>query len=199
MPSHRLPATLLSFTLAVFPLWSACGDAAETSTRDDVDAEVRATYPAGPFGTTVNATIADLAFVGPDDLALQLQDLRVDLTARVLLIQTAAGWCSVCREEQPALRQLESTWRDAGLRVLVVYTQNNQFQTGTVAGATGWQQQYNLPFQVVADPNVQMTQFADPSLAPLSIVVDLDTMTIAQLVSGGNLPAVERTVEALLR
>lgn len=164
---------------------------------DGTDATVGG-YPAGPYGTGVDEVIENLSFVLPDGETLTLSDLRDRDNARVLYINTAAGWCTACREEQPLLRDLHARRADDGLVMMLTYFEDSNFNPGTPEGAGAWRDLYDLEFTVASDgPNV-LSNYYDASLAPGNIVIELSSMTIVHISTGENLDEVEAVANALL-
>lgn len=155
-------------------------------------------YPAGPYGTGVDDVIENLAFTTPEGDTLTLGDIRDASDARVLYINTAAGWCTACREEQPLLRDLHDRRTEDGLAMMLTYFEDANFNPANAAGAGAWRDLYELEFTVVADIENVLSNYYDASLAPGNIVIALDSMTIVHISTGENLDEVEAVADALL-
>lgn len=199
IPLFSLLLCVLAFA---FP---ACGDAGtnEPIDREPVD---RSTYPPGPYGTTVDSVIQNFSFVerlaDAEGTAFSLQDLRNvggERVPRVLYINTAAGWCSACREEQPALNQLMADYESRGLRILVALFEDDDFQPANDGTVERWKTRYNTTFTVIPDPSQTFRAFYDPTLTPLNLVIDLDSMLIAYRSTGTDIQNLRRQFDALLR
>lgn len=158
----------------------------------------REVFPPGPFGHREGDTLRNHTFTSPEGAPLSLQELRADEAAQLLLVVTAAGWCTACIEEQPALQRLfEQRGRD-GLRVLVTVFEDSEFAPARPADAGEWQADHALTFPVVADPDFQLRDYYDSSLTPMNMLVDLGSMTIERITTGWDPTLVESLVEALL-
>jgi peroxiredoxin len=171
----------------------ACAPTTEGSGPSD-----RSSYPAGPYGTGQGDTITDLSFVRPDDSPFALSDLFADTQNRLLLVSTAAEWCTACREEQGALESLYQEHGAAGLAVLVAVFEDANFQPATSAIAGKWREDYGLTFDVVADPSFQFADYYDETLTPMNMIVDLDTMEIVVISTGWDPSAIDAIIEARL-
>ncbi len=168
------------FFLLVATALAGCG---EEAAEDVCEPGPREGYPTAGLGVEKGDVIADLTLVNPDGSAFKLSELYQDSEGRrrLLLVSTAAGWCTACIEEQPALQALYDNHRDNGLEIVVAYFQDQNFNAATAAHAEAWKAQYNLTFPVVADPDNKLKPYypgSDDSAAPLNMMVDLCTMEI---------------------
>ncbi len=182
--------------LLVAPLVLSIGCAADGAHHGD-DAP-RDAYPAGPFGTDEGDVLANHTFALPTGAALALQEVRADDDAQLLLLVTAAQWCTACLEEQPDLQQLHERYAAHGLRVVVGVFEDAEFAPATPADAAQWQEHHALSFTVVADPDFALRAYYDASLSPMNMVVRLGPMTIERIVTGRDPLLIESLVEALL-
>jgi hypothetical protein len=174
-------------------LWG-CAPAAG---RDDGIGD-RSSYPGGPYGKTEGAVIADLSFVEPDGAPISLADLHADPDVRVLLLVTAAGWCTACIEEQSALQELFARYGPRGLRVLVTLFEDRDFEPADAALAAAWKEEHALTIDVVADAPFQLGAFYDSSLTPMNMVVDVDDMEILRITTGWDPDVIEGIIAARL-
>lgn len=157
----------------------------------------RSTYPAGPYQTSEGDVLGPLAFIAANGEAYDLDTaVFADPQARVLLLNTAAGWCGACVEEQPLLQAL-SAQRPA-LAVVVALFENADGAPADADLARDWQRRHDVAFDVVADPAFQLSAFYDPNLTPMNMVVDVDTMTIRRIGTGFDEDAVTAIVDAIL-
>lgn len=190
------PSRMLRLALAcsLLVLTSACaaGSGGPGAASD------RSAYPAGPYGTSEGAVLEDLTFVTPAGEPLSLSDIHADPANRLLLISTAAGWCTACIEEQPALEELHAQHQADGLVVLVALFEDRDYQPADAALAEAWQQQHELSFHVVADPEFRLGDYYDTSATPMNMIVDIDTMEILVLQTGWDRAIVESVIEARL-
>lgn len=189
----RMNVTRLGFLLLVGYGGIACGTEAP-KVRVDVP---RDRYPAGPFAFAEGDTIEDLSFDAADG-KLSLMDVRSDKQAELLLLVTAAEWCTACIEEQPDLQALFDQHETAGLRVVVSLFEDSEFAPATEQNAAEWREGHALSFPVVADPAFLLSRYYDTSLTPMNMLVDLDSMVIERVTTGFDRSVIEALVEALL-
>src|SRR5512132_453152 len=108
-PSRGVPAWM-SFATAGLAVLVLAGCAAD---RDDA------------ARTSESATTRDAAAPGPAPVVLPASSQRVRDAARVpgaraVVLNAWATWCAPCREEFPDLVRLERTYRDRGVRVVLL-------------------------------------------------------------------------------
>ena len=113
-----------------------------TSTSCEGETEQdRTTYPTEDIGTVEGKTLENLSFTNTDGSNFSLDaDIFADESKRLLLLVTAAGWCTACREEQPALEALYQNYKDQGLEIVVAIFEDNNFGAVTTDFATSWKE-----------------------------------------------------------
>lgn len=168
---------LLAMGLA---LLAACGSTAEP---DPGEAGDRSSYPQGPYGTRAGATIADLAFDLPDGTPFHLGDIFADARNRVLLLNSMAGWCVPCLEEQQHLAKLHRDFAARGLVVVAAMFENGEYATPTLEQVASWKDHYELPYILVRDADYVLRPYysGDP---PMNMVIDVDEMKILYVGAG---------------
>lgn len=186
---NRIVLALLSLVAGI-----GCSTEGQTASAD----LPRDSYPAAPYGKGEGDTIRNHSFTAPDGALLALQEIRADDSAQLLLLVTAAGWCTACIEEQPALQRLHQQRGPDGLRVVVSVFEDTEFAPARPADAAEWQSDHALTFTVVADPDFQLREYYDSSLTPMNMLVDLGSMTIERVNTGWDPLVIESLVEALL-
>jgi len=174
-----------------------CGDDGEDG-GDVVDAGPREGYPAGPYGTAEGDTIEALTFLAPDGSDFSLGDVYADGNNKLLLVTTAAGWCTACIEEQPWLEEIYGQYRDRGLAIVVALFEDASFNPATPALAADWVSDYQVSFPVVADPDFLFEPYYDATSTPMNMIVDVTSMEILWVVSGGDKTTVESILSARL-
>lgn len=162
------------------------------------DSVPRGSFPAGPYGTHEGERLQNHRFLAPGGDELELQELRADETARLLLLVTAAGWCIACIEEQPSLQRLHDERAADGLRVVVTVFEDSEFAPAHAEDAADWASDHSLSFPVVADPDFALRDYYDSSLTPMNMLVRAGSMTIERITTGWDPGLVESLVEALL-
>ncbi len=213
MTANRL-STLLALSLLASSVVACSDDASEdasdTGTSTDTGnggtdvgdgsgdtGGVAGEYPAGPYGTSPDDVIANHVFQQIDGTDLSFGDIR-DAGKTVLFLNTAAGWCTACREEQPAIEALYGQYASQGLEVLVTVFEDNSSAVATLEFVESWRDQYSLSFPVVLDEAFVMQDYYDASATPMNMVVDLRTMEIVYVSTGEDLDNVESLISALL-
>jgi thiol-disulfide isomerase/thioredoxin len=199
MPAPRLPHLLCLCALLVCALTAtACldaGTAADDASSSTTDATAREGYPAGPYGAAVNATITNHdTFLTTAGEPWALSSVYQDSSKRLLFISTAAGWCTACIKEQPKIQALQDTYGSRGLAVVVSLFEDAQFKPADAALAADWRSRYGLSVNVVADPSFALQAYYDPTLTPMNMIIDVNTMQILWLTTGWD----QSTIDAIL-
>lgn len=163
-----------------------------------LDDTPRDAFPAGPYGSDEGEVVQNHVFTLPSGAELSLQEVRADADAQLLLLVTAAEWCTACLEEQPELQRLYERRAADGLRIVVGVFEDAEFAPATPADAAQWQEHHALSFTVVADPEFALRAYYDASLSPMNMLVRLGPMTIERIVTGRDPLLIESLVEALL-
>lgn len=184
---------LLLFALLA-PLFLSCDDAGEDADVSDVVVAPREGYPAGPYGLTENAILANESFVDVDGNPFDLQSIYLENNNKLLLISTSAGWCTVCIEEQPKIQALYDQYKAKGFAVMVAIIEDASYLPAQATDAAAWKSRYNLSFDVVADSEGALAAYYDPQLTPMNMIVDVASMKILWLTTGWD----QSTVEAIL-
>lgn len=207
-----------AFVLALVLGCVACG-----TNRPDIPPELlqetgtgggSGNYPSGPyaknFKTDVGKPVPNLIFAQGwlDPLAVdqdisQLAPIALadfydpDGTKgnELLLLNTAAIWCSACKGEhggtasQPSLGEHYSELSPRGLVILSLLFEDNESNPATPTHLANWANGFDTNFPFALDPEYQMVVFGSPKAnAPLNLVIDLRNM---QLLAGwvGDQPA----------
>lgn len=142
-------------------------------------------YPDGPFGTSVGSQVAPQEFptVTGGTFSFE-QDIFADEDVKLVLVSTAAGWCTACREEQPALVELFNEHSDEGLLVVLAIFEDNNSGVVTPEFAQGWVNQYGIPFPALIDEFNDFASFYEPTLAPMNMFLDGTTMEVIDITIG---------------
>ncbi|MGE3668328.1 MAG: hypothetical protein AB7K71_01660 [Polyangiaceae bacterium] len=175
-------------------------------------------YPEGPYGSEEGGTILNLSFSAgwnnPKAVAYdvdQFESEPIELAdfynpngdsnlPEVMLLNTAALWCQVCRIEH---EELDTKLAEFGSRGLVIFStlfQDAQSNPAQPVHLQIWAEQFEVAFPFFLDPEYQMGAFARAETAPLNMVIDLRTMKILKKVTGegGSViwPLVDETLSA---
>ncbi len=190
-------ALWLAALLLLAPLVSC--DEGALDPEDSSLAPPREGYPAGPYGTSEGAVMADATFVNPDGSAFSLRELYADGANKLILLSTAAGWCTACIEEAPKLQQWHESHGERGLAVVVAYFEDASFNPATAESAGRWQTRHQLSHRVVADPSFLMAGYYDARLTPLNMIIEVETMEILWMTTGWDGATAEAIIRAKIR
>ena len=161
-----------------------------------------AAYPAGPYGTTRGATIANLSFSGwkhPDEAGYDVSKFEtVRLSdfynpdghsdVKVLAINASAVWCSVCRAEYQDMKatQVYAASRAKGVEILGALFEDVAYYPAQPQDLSNWgvSTKYDVKFPLVVDPGFKLGAYFDSDATPLNMLIDVRTMTIVQVTMG---------------
>ena len=161
-----------------------------------------AAYPAGPYGTTRGAVIANLSFSGwkhPDAAsydvgkfeAVRLSDFYDPdghSDVKVLAINASAVWCSVCRAEYQDMKatQVYTASRAKGVEILGALFEDVAYYPAQPQDLSNWgvATRYDVKFPLVLDPGFKLGAYFDSDATPLNMLIDVRTMTIVQVTMG---------------
>jgi len=202
-----------SVALASFTLY-ACG-----SNTPKIPPELLASsgcnsleYPAGPFGTEEGDTLADACFRGFENPAKSSRsesaletiafadyyDPSGSKGVRLILVNTAAVWCSACRSEHEDLPQKNQEYGPRGLRILSTLFQDARRDPATFRDLSAWVDTFSSDYAMVLDPDYQLGSFASAETAPLNLVVDARTMKIEKKLLGDQATVLWPFIDASL-
>lgn len=200
--------------VALGALLVACG-----SNRPDVppgldalETCVRLGYPEGPFGTEPGDVGRNACFRGwlePQRVAhvedtlepvalSDFYDPDGDGDVALLLINTAALWCSACRIEHETLPDHARALRPRGLEVVTALFQGVDGEPATFEDLQIWVETYGTNFPIVLDPGYSFGRYARADTAPLNLVVDPRTMRILKKYIGDQSAVIWPFIEAEL-
>lgn len=183
------------FLLLVVPLLVACGSNApelpdellgETSGCSAPD------YPSEGVGTEPGNVTRNACFVGyraPDRVAPSEQHREIVALSdyydpagtkgvKLLLLNTAAIWCSACVSEHRTLPERQAELGPQGLVILSTLFQDAEREPASMADVERWIDKFKTNFPMVADPDLELGLYASPDSAPLNMLVDPRSMKI---------------------
>ena len=171
-----------------------------------------ADYPSGPYGTEEGQTLSNFCFQGfrnpakvsHDQSSLQTLGISdyYDPTGsngvKLLLINTAAVWCSACRTEHESLSAKNDQYAPRGLRILSTLFQDAKSDPATLRDLKNWVETFDSNYAMALDPDYQFEGFATAETAPLNLVIDARTMTIEKKLLGDQATIIWPFIDAAL-
>jgi hypothetical protein len=162
-------------------------------------------YPSGPKGSAVGDVAANVCVTGWSDPSAASFDVARMKTLcfadfyepdadgpRLLLVNTAALWCSACQVEyggsgaRASLDEEVATRQDRGLSVLGTLFQDAAQRPAEPSHGADWARAFDVGFPFGIDPDFAMGAFADADVQPFNMVIDAHTMRIVLRVDGDN-------------
>ena len=148
-------------------------------------------YPDGPYGGEPGSVVQNTCFEGwrlPGRAAASSAleplafadyfDVDGNLSPRLLLINTAAVWCSACRVEHEDLPARAAQLGPRGLVVFSALFQDQSRNPATKDDLAAWVETFGTNFPMALDPDYQLGRYASAETAPLNLVVDARDMTV---------------------
>jgi hypothetical protein len=96
----------------------------------------------------------------------------------LLLLNTAAIWCSACVSEHRTLPDRQRELGPRGLVILSTLFQDAERDPASLEDVERWIAKFGTNFPMVADPDLALGAYASPDSAPLNMLVDPRTMQI---------------------
>lgn len=159
-------------------------------------------YPAGPYGTGIDSTLEDFAFLGWRDPVAAQYDLAklapVHLAdfynpdgrsnTRYIWINASAVWCSVCKAEMQDIRNknVNATFKERGVQLIVTLFEDNDSGPATPLDLKRWGElpAHSIDFPLLLDPGFKLGAFFSSDATPLNMLVDASTMRIVDATMG---------------
>ena len=152
-------------------------------------------YPAGPYGSEPGTVAQNFCFEGvrapnPERASEQVQDLEelsfgnfYDPSGsryELILVNSAAIWCSACQVEHQTLPEHASELGGEGLVIVSGLFQDAKRNPATPDDLLAWIETFEPNFPMVLDPDYQLGAYASAETAPLNLVIDARNMQILQ-------------------
>lgn len=167
--------------LALALILAACGgaDGADTDTTDPGN------------GSLVGQQLPDLTFRDPvTGQSVSTLAFQGNADVKALLVNAAAGWCTVCKAEAPELAAWHEAYATRGLTIVYTLFEDAEGGPPDDAFANGWCHALDLPFTCLIDAGFAtgggLAPYFDPSLAPLNLLVRTADMTVVYAGTGFN-------------
>jgi hypothetical protein len=219
-----------AFALALVLGCVACG-----TNRPDIPPELlqetgsgggNGNYPSGPYAKNYSADIGkpipplefakgwldpaaanqDVAALAPIAFA-DFYDPDGTKGNELLLLNTAAIWCSACKAEHggtgnvPSLAERQAEFSSRGVVIFSLLFEDAQNNPAQPSNLATWAQSFDTNFPFALDPEYQMIVFGSPKTnAPLNLLIDLRTMKLLKGWTGDHpeliWPAIEDELDA---
>jgi hypothetical protein len=155
-------------------------------------------YPSGPYGSEEGDTLANACFKGfrnparvsHDQASLETiafsdyYDPTGSKGDQLLLINTAAVWCSACRTEHESLTAKNDQYQPLGVRIVSTLFQDAARNPATLRDLNIWVETFSSDYAMLLDPDYQLGTYASAETAPLNLVVRARTMKIEKKLLG---------------
>jgi len=155
-------------------------------------------YPAGPYGTRTGDVITNLSWTGyaddngngdpfddsPRSVSLGEMFEGNDPGAKLIFVNSSAGWCGSCQDEASALPGLYSEYHSRGVRIISTLFETTSGAAASTDFAREWGQTFRLPFPTVADPGSTLDPYYEESSVPMNMLIDAETMRILDVHHG---------------
>lgn len=169
-------------------------------------------YPDGPYGSEPGSVLRNACFQGwtaPDQVARRADTLEPIALSdfydpdgsrgiELLLVNTAAVWCSACRIEHETLPEHARQLGPRGLVIFSALFQDQERNPATVEDLALWTEVFSSNFPMVLDPNYRFGLYASAETAPLNLVIDARTMTLLAKYVGDQSGVMWPYIEAAL-
>lgn len=195
-------------------------EASPDTTSPEVEVPVEVAYPEPPYGTGYLDIIEDLSFYDPwSGKNYKLSDYYGSEETKVILIASAAGWCTACQYEAWDLVEIYEEFHGQGLEVLytlyedkngkpflqdgaaweehdkdLTYLQLWKENLGVSLGLEG--REANYPFLV--DREFILEDYYNQGATPLSLIVRTRDMRILYRQIGYSAGSIEHIVNTVI-
>lgn len=208
---------LASVMFAMFV--AACGSEQDPMGAPDAAAEPDAepsglAYPSGPYGEGADDTIRNLRMIAyidgddADDLVVGEEMSAFELAqyyrendpdAKVIMINSAAGWCGPCQQEAQEIPPLAREYHARGVRFVTAVFENPDYSPATAEFVAQWADTFNLNIPTAVDSTFQLGAYFDVNAMPTNMFVDATNMKILTIVTGyGGPDAFEQILDYYL-
>ena len=191
---------LMVFTCEKY-VGEGCVDGDSSSDDGDVDSS-GGDYPEGPYGYTYGDIMEDFTMKDCAGNTVRLSDFYG--SAKAVMINHSAGWCSVCRRETATLQEWYEELADDGFVMIQPLFQNNSGGEVTESFCSGWKEQYEVTFPVLIDTDNYLLDY-HPAIqqggyeyaTPLNMVLDRE-MKIRFLLEGDVPHSIRDNITAIM-
>jgi hypothetical protein len=170
-------------------------------------------YPSAGVGAEEGDVVANACFTGyraPDRVAptaahretVAFSDYYDPAGTKgfsLVLVNTAAIWCSACVAEHGTLPEHETALAPQGLVILSTLFQDASRNAADLADVERWIANFHTNFPMVADPDLELGAYASPDSAPLNMLIDPRSMKILRKYVGDQSAVMWPYIESELK
>lgn len=149
-------------------------------------------YPSEGLGSEEGDVVANVCFTGyraPGKVAPRAENRETIAFSdyydpagtkgvSMLLINTAAIWCSACVSEHHDLPEYQNQLGQQGLVILSLLFQDSAREPASFEDLERWIDKFGTNFPMATDPDLALESYASYASAPLNMLVDPRNMTI---------------------
>jgi thiol-disulfide isomerase/thioredoxin len=183
-PGHRVPAWALALPVVVVLIATAAGVAMVIGDR-------------ASNAVWVAQGHARVGEAAPNFTSYDLQGKKVSLSdfgSRPVLLTFWATWCTVCKDELPALQGLEQRYSADGFKVLAV-----NYREGSNENMRRYLGSINVTLQSVIDPGATIaTAYGVDIGLPVNVLVDSSGRVAKVMIGEVSNAAVEAAVKQVI-
>jgi hypothetical protein len=142
------------------------GDASNPSAACD--------YPRSGYGTSEGSNFMPFTLNRCDGTPFEFYGEEEGFCdAKFTLVTAAAGWCVPCQMEAAMTEELiNEVYGPRGVRVVVVYIQDANYDTPDGEDCQGWKDTYGLSNPVLYDPEQVTNAYFPAGSIPANLIVD---------------------------
>ncbi|HET9955035.1 MAG TPA: hypothetical protein VFQ61_11050 [Polyangiaceae bacterium] len=186
-----------------------------------VSEPARVDYPSGPYGRGIGATISNLSFLGfraPTQAGYDLSKLEVVRLSdfynpggsrndvKVIVLNSSAVWCSVCRAEYQRLQasDIYAKYRSAGIEMVGLLFEDQDANPAQPSDLVLWGRDILVPrykaveFPLLLDPGFKSGVYFTSDATPMNMLIDAHTMQILNITMGFDVSGADDYFERLL-
>ena len=153
----------------------SCGDCADGFACNEAGTCI-ADYPPGPYGTRVGDTIANLTFLTNTGRSVSLKSFYGQ--EKVMVITSAAGWCTACQAEAQEFVDFNALYDDRGLILFYTLYEDDRGNPIDADYVDHWIEWLELDYPVYQDADFALQPYYTENATPLNMVVTTEDMQI---------------------
>jgi thiol-disulfide isomerase/thioredoxin len=138
-------------------------------------------------GTDEGALVYDET--ATQDFSLEEYYAGFDPDARIIVVNTAAGWCPPCQDEARDLARLNDKYASQGVRFVTAIFQTDGGDPATEDFVRTWARLFQITVPTMVDTDFILEDYLDLNAMPTNIFVNAHTMKIISVLAGNGGPA----------